>query len=54
MSTLDVLSVTGNAGDVVNAQGDWTDGGEADGYHLYTLGEAQLRVETDVTVNIVV
>jgi Ca2+-binding RTX toxin-like protein len=53
-STSDELAVNGNVGDeVVVTDGEWTDAGEADGYKVYTLGDATLRIAVDVTVDII-
>lgn len=55
----DSLLIDGNAGDVVNAQGAWTNTGTVtiggNGYSVFesSTNDAQVFVDTDVTVNIV-
>ena len=51
MSDTDTVTITGGAGDSVNAGTGWTDGGVSGGFHTYTQGLATLLVDTDVTVN---
>ena len=47
--TSNALRVNGDAGDsVIVADGTWADGGISDNYHLYTLGAATLRIDTDI------
>lgn len=48
-STTDLLTVDGNAGDAVNLQGTWVNGGGA-GYTSYTQGLATLLVDSDISV----
>jgi len=51
--TSNTLTVEGGVDDAVTvADGTWTDGGEVDGYHVYTLGAATLKVDVEIaTVN---
>ena len=55
LSDTDTLTVTGNAGDVLNAGTGWTDGGIVASSHLYTqdvLGvTVTLAVATSISVN---
>ena len=51
MSDTDTVTITGDAGDSVEAGTGWTDGGISGGFHTYTQGLATLLVDTDVTVN---
>ncbi len=51
MSETDTVTITGDAGDSVEAGTGWTDGGISGGFHTYTQGLATLLVDTDVTVN---
>ena len=51
MSDTDTVTITGDAGDSVQAGSGWTDGGIAGGFHTYTQGLATLLVDTDITVN---
>ncbi|MBF0183927.1 MAG: FG-GAP repeat protein [Magnetococcales bacterium] len=43
------LTVDGDAGDTVRGGTGWTDGGISGGYHLYSKGQAQIKVATTVT-----
>ncbi len=52
MSSTDILTVSGDAGDSLEAGTGWTDGGVVGGFHVYTQGLATLAVELDVTVNL--
>jgi Ca2+-binding RTX toxin-like protein len=49
-STRNTLRVAGNAGDVVDITGVFTDQGFAGQFHVYRVGSATLLVETDVLV----
>jgi Ca2+-binding RTX toxin-like protein len=51
MSSSDVLTVSGDAGDSVEAGTGWTDNGVVGAFHVYTQGLATLEVDLDVTVN---
>ena len=51
MSDTNTVTLTGDAGDSVQAGTGWTDGGISGGFHTYTQGLATLLVDTDVTVN---
>ncbi len=51
MSDTDTVTITGDAGDTVEAGTGWTDGGISGGFHTYTQGLATLLVDTDITVN---
>ena len=51
MSDTNTVTITGDAGDSVEAGTGWTDGGISGGFHSYTQGLATLLVDTDVTVN---
>jgi hypothetical protein len=51
MSSSDILTVSGDAGDSVEAGTGWTDGGVVGVFHVYTQGLATLEVDLDVTVN---
>ena len=51
MSDTDTVTLTGDAGDSLQAGTGWTDGGIAGGFHTYTQGLATLFVDTDITVN---
>ena len=51
MSDTDTVTITGDAGDSLQAGTGWTDGGISGGFHTYTQGLATLLVDTDVTVN---
>ncbi|RZI40777.1 DUF4214 domain-containing protein [Herbaspirillum sp. HC18] len=44
------LTVEGNAGDVVDLDSGWTDGGIVNGHHVYTQGQAVVLVGTALTV----
>ena len=48
--TTNQLTVDGNAGDTVNLDGSWADGGVAGAYHTYTQGAATVLVDTDIGV----
>ena len=51
--TSNVLTVTGVAGDVVNATSEiWTDQGVNGGIHTYTSGNATLMIDDIITQNI--
>ncbi|MBF0098960.1 MAG: FG-GAP repeat protein [Magnetococcales bacterium] len=43
------LIVEGNADDIVRGGTGWTDGGVVGSYHVYTKGQAQIKVATAVT-----
>ncbi|MBF0161000.1 MAG: FG-GAP repeat protein [Magnetococcales bacterium] len=47
--TSNLLTIEGNAGDIVRGGTGWTDGGISGGYHLYSKDAAQLRVATAAT-----
>ncbi len=51
MSDTNTVTITGDAGDSVEAGTGWTDGGISGGFHSYTQGLATLLVDSDVTVN---
>jgi len=51
ISDTDIVTITGDAGDSVEAGTGWTDGGISGGFHTYTQGLATLLVDTDVSVN---
>ncbi len=51
ISNTDILTVTGDIGDSVNAGTGWTDGGIVGAYHVYTQGTATLSLDIDMTVN---
>ena len=51
MSDTDTVTLTGDAGDSVQAGTGWTDGGISGGFHTYTQGLATLLVDTDVSTN---
>jgi hypothetical protein len=47
--TTNALTVNGNGGDsVMVTDGSWTDGGIQGVYHVYTLGVATLRIDTEI------
>lgn len=48
-STTDVLTVNGDAGDIVNLQGAWVNGGGT-GYTVFTQGQAMLLVDSEISV----
>jgi hypothetical protein len=48
--TTNQLNVDGNAGDTVDLDGTWTDGGEGATYHTFTLGEATILIDNDIFV----
>jgi len=52
-TTSDRLTVFGDAGDTVIAHGAWVDQGLGTWYHTYTLGNAELRIDADIGVNII-
>ena len=51
MSETDILTVSGDAGDSIDAGTGWIDGGVVGAVHVYTQGPATLEVDLDVTVN---
>ena len=51
MSSTDILTISGDAGDSLEAGSGWTDGGVVGAFHVYTQGLATLAVDLDVTVN---
>jgi len=51
-TTSNTLQVDGNSNDsVVGLDSGWSDGGIADGYHMFTNGEAVLLVGVQVTTD---
>jgi len=50
VSSTRTLKVLGDAGDVVDIEGSFTDRGISGRYHVYRMGSAKLLVDTDVTV----
>ena len=50
VSSTRILRVLGDAGDIVDIEGPFTDGGISGRYHVYRMGSARLLVDTDVTV----
>ena len=50
VSSTRTLKVLGDAGDVVNIEGSFTDGGISGRYHVFRMDSARLLVDTDVTV----
>jgi hypothetical protein len=51
MSSTDILTVSGDAGDSLEAGTGWTDRGVVGTVHVYTQGLATIEVDLDVTVN---
>ncbi len=51
MSSIDTLTIAGDAGDSVDAGSGWTDGGIVGGVHVYTQGLATLNLDIDLSVN---
>jgi Ca2+-binding RTX toxin-like protein len=51
--TSNLLTIEGNSGDAVTvSDGTWVDDGVSGSYHLYSLGAAMLKIDTDIATTI--